>query len=281
MTDAPAPTPAALTIAGSDPSGGAGIQADLKTFTAHAVYGASVITALTAQNTTGVQGVTTVEPDFVTAQINSVMADLTVPALKTGMLATADIIARVAAAIADHRGAAAVGAPLAIVDPVMVATSGDLLIAPDAVAAVRGQLLPIADLITPNLDEAATLLDRAPARTRDEMEVQATALLDLGCRGVLLKGGHSTDNADDLLLWDGSITWLSAARIATANTHGTGCTLSAAIVARLVRGDDMVAAVSGAKAWLHDAIGHAVHQRVGQGAGPVDHLFAIRSKGQT
>jgi hydroxymethylpyrimidine/phosphomethylpyrimidine kinase len=202
--------PAALTIAGSDSSGGAGIQADLKTFAANGAYGASVIVALTAQNTTGVQGVHLVPADFVSAQLNSVFSDLNIVALKTGMLATAEIIEVVAGRLAMEADAQVV------VDPVMVATSGDRLLADDAVAAMRSTLVPCADLITPNLHEAAVLLDTAPARTREEAAAQGRELLKFGCRGVLMKGGHGSglDAADCLVLPDRDV-WFTAPRVET------------------------------------------------------------------
>lgn len=264
--------PIALTIAGSDSSGGAGIQADLKTFTAFAVYGASVVTALTAQNTCGVQGVSAVAPAFVAAQIASVLDDLDVGAVKTGMLANAEIIAVVAGALAMRPDI-----PL-VVDPVMVATSGDPLLQPDAVAAFKSMLFPRACLITPNLPEAARLLGQPVAKTEAEAREQLLALGALGARAVLLKGGHGTgDEAVDFLLVDGQIKRLASPRIATRNTHGTGCTLSAAIVALLAQRLDMETAVTRAKTYVHRAIDAGRGQSIGQGYGPVDHLFAIRA----
>ena len=266
------PRPIALTIAGSDSSGGAGIQADLKTFSALGVYGASVITALTAQNTTGVQGVHAVPAEFVTAQMSSVLADLDVKAAKTGMLATAEIIRVVARDMAARPHI-----PL-VVDPVMVATSGDLLIAPDAVAVMEHELIAVAALVTPNLPEAARLTGRGEARTRIEMEEQADILMGRGCRAVLIKGGHLTDAPDeaaDLLVSPAGRVWLARARIDTPHTHGTGCTLSAAIAAGLATGLGLEAAVGGAKEYLWQAIRAGRHLGVGRGRGPVDHLYAI------
>ena len=265
-------TPIALTIAGSDSSGGAGIQADLKTFSAFAVYGASVITALTAQNTTGVQAVCAVAPEFVAAQIASVLDDLAAGAIKTGMLANAGIIEVVAAALAKVPGI-----PL-VVDPVMVATSGDPLLQPDAVDAFKAILFPRAALITPNLPEAARLLDQPVARTEADARDQLMALGRLGAGAVLLKGGHgSSDEAVDLLLIGGELRRFASPRIDTKNTHGTGCTLSAAIAALLAQGAGLEAAVARAKTYVHHAIEAGSRQTIGRGHGPVDHLYAIRA----
>jgi hydroxymethylpyrimidine/phosphomethylpyrimidine kinase len=260
--------PIALTIAGSDSSGGAGIQADLKAFGAMGVYGASVITALTAQNTTGVQGVYPIPTEFVAQQIKSVMDDLSVAAIKTGMLANADIITTVAAAL--DRG---IGLTI-VVDPVMVATSGDLLLEMDAVAAVRDIMLPRADLITPNLGEAAQLLAAGTARSRREMEQQAEALLAFGPAAVLLKGGHfgEGEQAADVLVTAAGARWYEAEWIDTPNTHGTGCTLASAIAAQCARGVALGEAVAAAKAYLTRALAAGAGLKVGHGHGPVDHL---------
>ncbi len=263
--------PIALTVAGSDSSGGAGIQADLKTFTALGVYGASVITALTAQNTTGVQGVHAVPPAFIAEQMRSVMSDLSVAAAKTGMLATREIVETVVAGWRPY------GRPL-IADPVMVATSGDVLLAPDAVEAVRQLLLPAAELITPNLAEAAALLAAAqPARDQQAMAEQGRALLAMGARAVLMKGGHA-DSAEalDLLVTPDGVARFSRPWIDTPNTHGTGCTLSAAIAALRARGLPLHDAVDGAKGYLWQALRSGADLAIGAGHGPVDHLFAIR-----
>ena len=265
-------TAIALTIAGSDSSGGAGIQADLKTFSAFGVYGASAITALTAQNTRGVQGVEPVSPAFVARQIASVLDDLAVGAIKTGMLANAAIIEVVASALAARPGG-----PL-VVDPVMVATSGDQLLADNAVATLIARLLPLATLVTPNLPEAARLLGLAIAATEAEAQAQLLALGRLGARAVLLKGGHGTGpEAVDLLLSEGRVTRLASPRIASPHTHGTGCTLSAAIAALLAQGADLVSAVTRAKAYVHSAVAAGRHLGIGGGHGPVDHLFVIRN----
>lgn len=270
-------TPIALTIAGSDSSGGAGIQADLKTFTALGVYGASVLTALTAQNTRGVSAIHAVPPEFVARQIDAVAEDLKVAATKTGMLGDRATVLAVAESVRRHNLH-----PL-VVDPVMVATSGDLLLAPDAVDAVRNDLLPLADLITPNLAEAARLLSASVAQTESEMEAQARALLSLGPKAVLVKGGHGDSvEAVDILVVPGAPTVRFAQpRVATRNTHGTGCTLSAAIAAYLARGQSLVEATSLAKRFVHAALLAAVEQRIGKGAGPVDHLHAIERSSKT
>jgi len=265
------PTPIALTIAGSDSSGGAGIQADLKTFTALGVYGASVLTALTAQNTRGVDDVLPIAPAFVRAQIDSVLSDLDVKAVKTGMLANADVILAVAEIL---EGNAEI--PL-VCDPVMVATSGDVLLEPDAIGALRERLIPRASLLTPNIPEAARLLGCPEATDLDEMARQAEALRAFGCAAVLLKGGHgSGKTATDILAHAGGIVPLEAPRIETPNTHGTGCTLSAAIAALLAAGEPLEQAVRRAKAFVWSALEAGAHCQIGHGSGPVDHLFAIR-----
>ena len=273
----PSPSRAiALTIAGSDSSGGAGIQADLKTFGAFGVYGASVITALTAQNTTGVQNIHVVPADFVGEQLQSVQSDLDIKAIKTGILANADIIACVAERLTNlHQ------VPL-VVDPVMVATSGDRLLAPQAETALKRLLLPLASLMTPNLDEAAALLGTGRAETQAEMVAQAQALQRMGPAAVLVKGGHLTDHgnrqtADDVFICGNQILWFSAPLITTKNTHGTGCTLAAAIAAGLAAGDDCPGAIKRAKAYLTSALEAGKQLCVGQGYGPVDHLVDIAS----
>jgi len=263
--------PIAMTIAGSDSSGGAGIQADLKTFTALGVYGASALTALTAQNTRGVDGVMAVPPAFVTAQLDSVLSDLTVGATKTGMLANAGIILAVADSLQSCPEI-----PL-VCDPVMIATTGDVLLEPDAIDALRERLIPRAALITPNIPEAARLLGCEEAGDVDEMARQAEALRSLGCGAVLLKGGHSSGKmATDLLVHSGGMTRLEAPRIPTSNTHGTGCTLAAAITALLAAGENLEQAVRRAKTYVWRALEAGAGLRIGHGSGPVDHLFAIR-----
>ncbi len=263
-------TAIALTIAGSDSGGGAGIQADLKTFSALGVYGCSVITALTAQNTRAVTGIFAVDADFVAAQIDAVFEDIAVDAVKIGMLDRPEVIARVAARLRHWR-------PRWIVlDPVMVAKSGDRLLREEAVASLREELLPLADLITPNLPEAAVLLGEEPIRERRRMGNIAARLQGLGARNVLLKGGHlQEETSPDLLLHGGEHYWLEAPRIATRNTHGTGCTLSSAIAALLARGRPLPQAVTEAKEYLTRAIAAADRLRVGRGNGPVHHFFAF------
>jgi hydroxymethylpyrimidine/phosphomethylpyrimidine kinase len=266
------PIPIAVTIAGSDSGGGAGIQADLKTFSALGVYGASVITALTAQNTRGVQGIHDVPAEFVTRQIDSVFSDLAVKAVKIGMLSRTAVIAAVADALAHQPGTIPV-----VLDPVMVATSGDRLIADDAVAALRDRLLARADLITPNLPEAAVLLGESVAEDAATAVAQARRLLGLGARAVLIKGGHGRgrESIDHLVTGDGTLRTLSAPRFPTANTHGTGCTLSAAVAAGLARGLPLPEAVAAAKEYLTAAIEAADRLKVGAGHGPVHHFHAV------
>jgi hydroxymethylpyrimidine/phosphomethylpyrimidine kinase len=261
--------PIAVTIAGSDSSGGAGIQADLKTFSALGVYGASVITALTAQNTEGVNAIHDVPPDFIAAQMDAVFLDLNVAAVKIGMLSQAAVIETVAQRL-DHWRASKI-----VLDPVMVATSGDRLLTPDAIDVLRRVLIPRALVITPNLPEAAALLDSPPARSEDEMREQGERLLALGAKAVLIKGGHG-DGAEsvDLLIDSRSCTRLAAQRIATRNTHGTGCTLSSAIAAGLAKGLDLGAAVAAAKTFVSAAIAASERLIVGGGHGPVHHFHA-------
>ncbi|MBB5755039.1 bifunctional hydroxymethylpyrimidine kinase/phosphomethylpyrimidine kinase [Prosthecomicrobium pneumaticum] len=262
-------TPIALTIAGTDPSGGAGIQADLKTFAALGVYGASVITALVAQNTRGVRAIHDVPPDFIAAEIDSVFDDLTVAAVKIGMLSRPAVIATVVDGLARH------GATKIVVDPVMVAQSGDRLLVPEAVEALRTLLLPRATVITPNLPEAAVLLDAAPAESEAEMRAQGERLLALGPQAVLVKGGHGTGaESVDLLVTASGVHRFTAPRIATRNTHGTGCTLSSAIAAGLARGLDLDTAVGAAKDYLTAALSAADRLTIGKGHGPVHHNFA-------
>ncbi|HEX2028428.1 MAG TPA: bifunctional hydroxymethylpyrimidine kinase/phosphomethylpyrimidine kinase [Nitriliruptorales bacterium] len=255
-------TPRALTVAGSDSGGGAGIQADLKTFEALDVYGMSVITALTAQNTVGVHGIHEVPPGFVRLQLDSVVEDIGVDAVKTGMLATADIIAVVADGFAEH------GLRTVVVDPVSASKHGDPLLRGDAVDALRERLLPLALLVTPNVGEVA-LLTGVKVEGVDDLREAADAVLELGPRWVLVKGGHLPDNPEAIdLLSDGSAYHeIRARRAETRDTHGTGCTLASAIAALLARGEDPVGAVQGAKRLVTGAIEHGV--RVGRGIGPV------------
>jgi hydroxymethylpyrimidine/phosphomethylpyrimidine kinase len=259
-------TAIALTIAGSDSGGGAGIQADLKTFSALGVYGASVLTAVTAQNTRGVSAIETLSPQMVTAQIDAVLSDLDVRAIKIGMVANAAIAAAIGAAMQAH-------GRRPVLDPVMVATSGDSLLEAAAVTAVRSLLLPLCVLATPNLPEAAILADDAIARTEAEMEWQAERILLLGAGAVLIKAGHGTGAAADDLLFDGrTVRRFSAPRLPTRNDHGTGCTLSAAIAAGLAKGLELPQAVGEAKDYLHRALAAANTLTIGHGRGPVHHF---------
>ncbi len=266
--------PVALTIAGSDSSGGAGIQADLKTFSMLGIYGASVITALTAQNTVGVTGVLPTPPDFVAAQIDAVCRDLGVVAVKTGMLPSAEIIDVVVDGIDRHRLGPVV------VDPVMVATSGARLIDDTAVDALRERLIPRSWLLTPNLPEAARLVEGAVAETISQMEAQGRLLQTrFGARAVLIKGGHGSGvEAIDLLVpGDGAAGVVFALpRVLTKGTHGTGCTLSAAIAALLASGMTLEEAVRKAKLFVWEALSAGRTLGVGHGHGPVDHLFALK-----
>lgn len=277
--------PIALTIAASDPSGGAGIQADLKAFSANGAYGTAVLTALTAQNTQGVTGIHAVPPAFVTEQLDTLFADVRVDAVKIGMLADAAIATAVANALERHRPR------YVVLDPVMVSTSGHRLLEADAVTVLRERLLPLADLITPNLPEAGDLLGRAAATNRNDAVEQARALLQAGARRVLLKGGHHTHHAEsvDILVdatdtsdptdvtdatgaWGAGVTELSAPRVNTRNTHGTGCTLSAAIAALRTQHSDWNTAVRAAKEYLTGALRAADTLHVGHGHGPVHHF---------
>jgi hydroxymethylpyrimidine/phosphomethylpyrimidine kinase len=257
--------PVALTIAGSDPSGGAGIQADLKTFHQHAVYGASAVTLLTVQNTRTVAGIEFVAPAFVAAQIDAVVSDIPPQAAKTGALGRADIIEAVADRARGFRF------PL-VVDPVMVSKHGLPLLADDAVDALVKRLLPHAALVTPNLPEAARLAGFA-VEDAAGMERAARAIHAMGARNVLVKGGHLAESAMDLLFADGRVTVFPGERIASAHTHGTGCTLAAAITARLARGDALVEAVAGARRFVREAI--ATAPALGGGCGPVNHFAPI------
>lgn len=265
-------TATALTIAGSDSGGGAGIQADLKTFSALGVYGASVVTAVTAQNTRAVTAIEALSPAIVRAQMEAVFDDLPVGAVKIGMLGDPAVIRAVANGLRGR------GVPV-VLDPVMVAKSGDRLLAADALAALRCELLPMANVLTPNLPEAADLLDLPAAADLSARRAQGRALLDLGPDWVLMKGGH-TDGpvCHDLLLGPQPLD-LAAPRIATRNTHGTGCTLSAAIAAGLAQGLTVPKAVARAHGWLHRAIAAADQLRVGSGHGPVHHFHAIWGTG--
>jgi hydroxymethylpyrimidine/phosphomethylpyrimidine kinase len=262
-------TAIALTIAGSDSSGGAGIQADLKTFAALGVYGASAIAALTAQNTKGVTAIHDVPADFIAAQIDAVFSDLDVRAVKIGMLSQVAAIEAVASGLDRHH------ARNIVLDPVMVATSGDPLLAANAVDALRNRLIPRARVITPNLPEAAALTGTPLARDEAAMERQARELLAFGARSVLIKGGHGEgDESVDLFVDAGRVIRLAARRVATKNTHGTGCTLSSAIAAGLAKGLDLIESVRQAKAYVTASIAAADRLNVGHGHGPLHHFHA-------
>ncbi|MFZ0134681.1 MAG: bifunctional hydroxymethylpyrimidine kinase/phosphomethylpyrimidine kinase [Desulfobacterales bacterium] len=257
-----------LTIAGSDSGGGAGIQADLKTFAAFGCYGMSVVTALTAQNTTGVTGIHAVPPDFVVQQMQAVLTDIGVDAVKIGMLYSEELIRAVAEELRHHQAANIV------LDPVMVAQSGDKLLQDTAIAAMKNHLLPLAAVLTPNLPEAAVLLGRT-VQSLDDMHTAAIDLATLGSRSVLVKGGHAqgADSADVLYVADDQRFFVfEDRRVPTANTHGTGCTLSAAIAAGLAKGDPIATAVRQAKAYIGAAIRAGALYRLGHGSGPVHHF---------
>ena len=254
----------ALTIAGSDSGAGAGIQADLKTFAAHGIYGTSAITAITAQNTIGVTAVLAVNPKLVGAQIDAIIADIGAHAVKTGMLANTAIIDIVAKKIRQHR------LINIVVDPVMVATSGDLLIEKSAVAALRSKLIPLASVVTPNIPEAEVLVGMK-LRGADEIREAAIRIVKMGAKTVLIKGGHLKGSAMDLFYDGNKFAVLNAPRIRTKNTHGTGCTLSAAIAAGLAKGQKLETAVANAKRYITDALRHSY--RIGSGHSPVHHFY--------
>jgi phosphomethylpyrimidine kinase len=256
-----------LSIAGSDPSGGAGIQADLKAFAARGTYGMAVLTALTAQNTRGVFGVQLVPAAFVADQLRSVLDDIRVDAIKIGMIGNAVIAEAIADVLAGRQHI-----PI-VLDPVMVAKGGAALLEADAVEVVRTRLLPLAALITPNLPEAAALLHRPEAKDRPEMARQADALRRIGPEAVLVKGGHlESAESPDVLVDPSGMTWFEARRVHTPNTHGTGCTLSAAIAAEMGKGAGVVEAVRVAKHYLATAIERSQELKVGSGHGPVHHF---------
>ena len=262
--------PNILSIAGSDPSGGAGIQADLKAISANGGFGMAALTGLTAQHTRGVSGIHMVPPEFVIAQIEAVFADIRVDAVKIGMLGSVEVIRAVGQALKDCR------CPV-VLDPVMVAKGGDRLLEEDAVAAMRNELIPRATIITPNLPEAADLLHCPEARNRAEMEEQGRALLALRPEMILLKGGHlHEDDSPDLLVSANRMLWIEGPRYDTKNSHGTGCTLSSALATHLARTEEPDAAVRAAKAYVSRAISAADSLDVGQGHGPLDHFWMLR-----
>lgn len=253
----------ALTIAGSDSGGGAGIQADLKTFSALGVFGMSALTAITAQNTVAVTAVFELPTDLIAAQIDAVVTDIGVDAAKTGMLSSAEIIRTVASKIREH------GISTLVVDPVMVATSGDRLLRADAVEALRTELLPLATVATPNLPEAEVLTGLTIA-SLEQMREAARQIVGLGAGSVVVKGGHLAGDAIDIFYDGANFLELPARRIDTTSTHGTGCTLASAIAALLAKGESLEAAVTGAKAYVTAAIERAYP--IGHGHGPVHHF---------
>jgi hydroxymethylpyrimidine/phosphomethylpyrimidine kinase len=256
----------ALTIAGSDSSGGAGIQADIKTMTANGVYAMSAITALTAQNTTGVQGILEVTPDFLAQELDSVFTDIRPDAVKIGMVSSAGLISVIAAKLALYK------AENVVVDPVMVATSGAKLISDDAVSSLEALLLPVSCVITPNIPETEVLSGMSVRSPEDMIKAAGLIGEKYGC-AVLCKGGHSLNDANDLLWRDGSCKWFYGRRINNPNTHGTGCTLSSAIASNLAKGMDLDDAVEHAKRYLSGALGAMLD--LGRGHGPMNHAFAI------
>jgi hydroxymethylpyrimidine/phosphomethylpyrimidine kinase len=264
----PATPPTALTIAGSDSGGGAGIQADLKTFAAHGVHGTSALTAVTAQNTAQVRGVVALDPEFVRLQIETVLDDFAVGAVKTGMLANRAIVDVVAELAAAGR------LPRLVVDPVLVSSSGQALMAPDGLAAYLEHLLPSALVVTPNLREAGALtgIDVVDLMSVPAMTEAAELIRARGAHYVVVKGGHLTDAAHDVVAGPEGVTVLEAMRVVTGNDHGTGCSLSSAIAARLARGDDVLTAVRAAKSFVAQGLAGAAGWRLGAGHGPIDHF---------
>jgi hydroxymethylpyrimidine/phosphomethylpyrimidine kinase len=259
-----------LTIAGSDSSGGAGIQADLKTFAAHGCYGMSVITAVTAQNTTGVTAIQNMTPDVVAAQIDAVFSDIRVDAVKVGMVSTASTIRVIAEKMKEWKPR------FLVVDPVMVATSGAYLLEEDARSVLMEELLPLATVITPNLMEGE-VLSGMKIRSKADMEKAAAAIISRDIQSVLLKGGHLADTADDMLAEKGKVTWFAGKRIENPNTHGTGCSLSSAVASELAAGCTLEEAVRKAKAYV--ALGIANGLPVGHGHGPIHHFVDLYKKG--
>lgn len=258
-----------LSIAGSDCSGGAGIQADLKTMTALGVYGMSVITALTAQNTTGVYGIADVEPEFVAKQLDCIFQDIVPDAVKIGMVSQKEIICAIADKLKEY------GAANIVLDPVMVSTSGSRLLAMDAIEMLAERLFPLAAVMTPNIPEAELLAEMA-IRSEADMERAAGQIGKCYGTAVLLKGGHQVDTANDVLYRDGNVTWFYGKRIENPNTHGTGCTLSSAIACGLACQKSMEESVQAAKAYVSNALSSGLS--LGRGSGPLDHCFSVKSK---
>ncbi|WP_162063755.1 bifunctional hydroxymethylpyrimidine kinase/phosphomethylpyrimidine kinase [Vibrio taketomensis] len=263
-------TPIVLTIAGSDSGGGAGIQADIKAISATGSFACSVITAITSQNTLGVSAIFPIPLEHVESQLDAVFSDLNIVAVKVGMLADANIIKVVANKIKQYQP------KHLVIDPVMVATSGDLLLEQSAISTLKTELIPLADIITPNLPEGAALTGLAVPHNQDQMTAMIEDLRALGAKAVLLKGGHleQDENSNDLLIQTESVHLISAKRCATKNTHGTGCTLSSALASYLAQGNEMQTAVELAKQYISQAIAHADELQIGHGHGPVHHFFA-------
>ena len=259
----------ALTIAGSDSGGGAGIQADIKTMTANGVFATCAITALTAQNTLGVTDIMDVTPEFLGAQLDAVFTDIFPDAVKIGMVSSKDLISVIAEKLKEYN------AKNIVLDPVMVATSGAKLISDDAIDALKEKLIPIADIVTPNIPEAEVLSGMS-IRSEKDMEAAAEKIMkDFGCR-VLLKGGHELNDANDLLCTENGIEWFNGKRIETTNTHGTGCTLSSAIASNLAKGYDMKESVKRSKDYISGAL--AASLDLGKCRGPMNHMFGLSSK---
>lgn len=258
----------ALTVAGSDSSGGAGIQADIKTMLANGVYAMSVVTALTAQNTTGVTGIMEVSPEFLEEQMDNVFTDIFPDAVKIGMAASAPLIIKIAEKLKQYK------AQNIVADPVMVSTSGARLMKEDAIEVLKEELLPAADILTPNIPEAE-VLSGISVRTETDMIRAAQRISEKYSCAVLCKGGHQINDANDLLFKDGKYQWFYGKRIANPNTHGTGCTLSSAIASNLAKGYDMERAVERAKAYISGALGAMLD--LGKGTGPMDHGFDLTS----
>ncbi|WP_455716831.1 bifunctional hydroxymethylpyrimidine kinase/phosphomethylpyrimidine kinase [Anaerosporobacter sp.] len=256
----------ALTIAGSDSSGGAGIQADIKTMTVHGVYAMSAITALTAQNTMGVTGIMEVSPEFLEEQLDCIFTDIEPDAVKIGMVSSGRLICSIANKLKQYN------AKNVVVDPVMVATSGSRLISEEAISVLKERLFPLACLLTPNIPEAEVIASMKIEKKEDMVKASEIIYSQYGCP-VLCKGGHFGDDADDLLYIEGEIHWLTGARFDNPNTHGTGCTLSSAIAANLAKGYSMVEAVQLAKTYVAKAIAH--NMKLGKGRGPLNHMWKM------
>ncbi len=255
-----------LTIAGADSSGGAGIQADLKTMTAHKVYGMSAITALTAQNTMGVSGIMEVTPEFVGLQLDSIFTDIFPDAIKIGMVSNSKIIDVIIKKLKEYN------AKNIVVDPVMVATSGSKLLSDEAMEAIKNKLIPIADIITPNIPEAEALCGML-INNNDDMEKAAAKISKVLKGSVLIKGGHLSDSADDLLYTNGNSLWIKGERVENPNTHGTGCTLSSAIACNLAQGFDIELSVRNAKNYISGAL--KANLNLGNGSGPLNHMWSL------